>query len=106
MARYGMIWKIKPELKEQYKKDHDEIWPDMADALKKAGYCNYSIFFRENGTCFAYLENDNLEKGVAWIATTDVWARWQKAMDKYFVKSDENIVGPEIKNLEEVFHID
>ena len=106
MARYGMIWKIKPELKEQYKKDHDEIWPDMADALKKAGYCNYSIFFREDCTCFAYLENDNLEKGAAWIASTDVWARWQKAMDKYFVKSDENIMGPEIKNLEEVFHID
>jgi len=44
MARYAMIWKIRPELKEDYKKDHTNIWPEMAEALKDSGYKNYSIY--------------------------------------------------------------
>ncbi len=106
MARYGMIFKIKPELKDEYKKAHDEIWPDMADAIKKFGYRNYSIFFRKDGTLFAYLEHDDLEAKVAEFANTDVYKRWQDHMDKYFIKKDDSIIGPEIEMLEEVFHID
>jgi L-rhamnose mutarotase len=106
MARYGMIWKIKPEMKEEYKKDHDNIWPDMAEALKDAGYKNYSIYFRKDGTMFAYLEHENLKKGGDILGVTEVNARWQKAMAKYFINSDPAIIGPEIEMLEEVFHID
>jgi len=106
MARYAMIWKIKPELKEQYKKDHDEIWPDMAKAITDAGYKNYSIYFRKDGTMFAYLEHNNLEEGGKILGRTEVNGRWQKAMAKYFVNSDPTIIGPEMEMLEEVFHID
>ena len=106
MARYAMIWKIKPELKEQYKKDHDEIWPDMAKAITDAGYKNYSIYFRKDGTMFAYLEHNNLEEGGKILGKTEVNGRWQKAMAKYFVNSDPKIIGPEMEMLEEVFHID
>lgn len=101
-----MIWKMKPEMKEQYKKDHDNIWPDMAKAIKDAGYKNYSIYFRKDGTMFAYLEHDNLEEGSKKMAATEVNSRWQKAMDKYFIKNNPNIIGPEIEMLEEVFHVD
>ena len=106
MSRHAMIWKIKPELKEQYKKDHDEIWPDMAKAITDAGYKNYSIYFRKDGTMFAYLEHNNLEEGGKILGRTEVNGRWQKAMAKYFVNSDPKIIGPEMEMLEEVFHID
>ena len=106
MSRHAMIWKIKPELKEQYKKDHDEIWPDLAKAITDAGYKNYSIYFRKDGTMFAYLEHDNLEEGSKILGRTEVNGRWQKAMAKYFVNSDPTIIGPEMEMLEEVFHID
>ena len=106
MARYAMIWKIKPKLKEQYKKDHDEIWPDLAKAITDAGYKNYSIYFRKDGTMFAYLEHNNLEEGGKILGRTEVNRRWQKAMAKYFVNSDPTIIGPEMEMLEEVFHID
>jgi L-rhamnose mutarotase len=106
MARYGMIWKIKPELKDDYKKDHDNIWPDMAKAIRDAGYRNYSIYFRKDGTMFAYLECDNLEETGKKMAATEVNGRWQKAMAKYFVNSNPEVIGPEMEMLEEVFHID
>jgi hypothetical protein len=32
--------------------------------------------------------------------------RWQKAMDRYFVKKDPSILGAEVVPLEEVFHQD
>ena len=106
MKRYACIFRIKPELKEAYKKDHDELWPDMARAIRESGITNYSIFFRKDGTLFAYLEADNPSSAFEFIAAQEVNERWQRAMEKYFVKEHADILGPEMEELEEVFHID
>jgi L-rhamnose mutarotase len=106
MGRTAFIFKIKPELKDPYKKDHDEIWPELAQAIRDAGLRNYSIFFRKDGTLFAYVEADDFDKSMAEIGKTEVNARWQKCMDKYSVKTDPSILGPEIEMIEEVFHLD
>jgi L-rhamnose mutarotase len=106
MKRYAFIIKIRPELKAEYKRDHDEIWPDMAKAIRKSGIRNYSIFFRKDGTLFACLESKDPRKSFEYIAKQEVNGRWQKAMDKYFVKEDPAILGPETEEIEEVFHID
>lgn len=106
MTRIGSIFKIKPDLKDEYKKAHDEIWPELAKAIKDAGISNYSIYFKKDGTLFSYLETDDYEKSMAKLAKTDVNTRWQKHMEKYFIKEDKSILGPEIEVLEEVFHID
>lgn len=106
MKRYGFVFRIKPELKEQYKRDHDEIWPEMIKAIKDSGIKNYSIFFRSDGTLFGYLESEDPEKSFEFIASQEVNKRWQKAMDKYFVKENPAVLGPEIEVLEEVFHLD
>lgn len=41
-----VAWKghIKPGYKQEYIRRHNEIWPEMVDALKAAGVCNYTIF--------------------------------------------------------------
>ena len=106
MKRFAFIFKIKPELKDEYKKAHDEVWPDMAKAINDSGIKNYSIFFKEDGTLFAYLEAENPKQSFEYIAKQEVNERWQKAMEKYFVKQDTSILGPEIEEIEEVFHID
>ena len=54
--RHACLFRIKPELKAEYKKAHDEIWPDMARAIRKSGIRNYSIYFRDDGTLFSYFE--------------------------------------------------
>lgn len=106
MKRFTFVFKIKPELKAEYKKAHDEIWPDMAAAIQASGIKNYSIYFRKDGTLFAYLESEDPQGAFAYISEQEVNGRWQEAMDKYFVKEDSSIIGPEIEELEEVFHID
>jgi len=106
MERAAFIFKIKPELKKEYKKVHDEIWPELAEAIRDAGISNYSIFFRNDGTLFAYLEADDFKSAMEQLGKTEVNERWQKYMDKFFVKEDPTILGPEIEMIEEVFHLD
>ena len=36
----------------------------------------------------------------------DIRTRWEKHMEKYFIKEDKSIIEPEIEMLEEVSHID
>ncbi len=107
MQRIGFTFKIKPELKAEYKKAHDEIWPELAKAINEYGMHNYSIYFRGDGTLFAYLEVEgDFEKQMEEFSKLDVNKRWQDYMDKYFVKEDKSIIGPEKEMLEEVFHLD
>jgi L-rhamnose mutarotase len=106
MQRVGFTFKIRPELKDNYKKAHDEIWPEMAKALRDVGIKNYSIYFKKDGVIFAYLESDNFNLSMEKISKMDVNIRWQKYMEKYFIKENKSIIGPEIELIEEVFHLD
>jgi len=106
MNRYGMVFRIRPELKDEYKKAHDEIWPEMAQAIRDSGLRNYSIFFRDDGTLYAYYEAEDAEKSAEYMASQEVNTRWQNAMERFFVKDDPTILGPQIQTLEEVFHQD
>jgi L-rhamnose mutarotase len=102
--RYACLFRIRPELKAEYQKAHDEIWPDMARAIRRSGIRNYSIYFREDGTLFSYFECRDPAEAFACMAKQEVNGRWQRAMERFFVKKDPSILGPEIEALEEVFH--
>jgi L-rhamnose mutarotase len=106
MRRYAFLMRIKPELRAEYQKAHDEIWPDMAAAIRESGIRNYSIYFRPDGTLFSYLEAEDPKACFARLGKTEVNARWQKAMDRFFVKKDPKTVGPDMEVVSEVFHLD
>ena len=44
MERFAWKGRIKPGMKEEYKRRHDEIWPEMLALLKEAGIRNYTIW--------------------------------------------------------------
>ncbi len=45
----------------EYKKRHDEIWPELAELLYQVGIQNYSIFLDESTrTLYGYLEAPDL----------------------------------------------
>ncbi len=41
-----------------YVKDHEAVWPEMQEALKDAGWHNYSLFYREDGFACGFFETD------------------------------------------------
>ena len=106
MKRYAFVFKIRPELKAEYQKAHDEIWPELVKTINDSGIRNYSIFFRKDGTLFAYFESEDPGKSFEYIVKQDVNERWQNTMNKYFVKEDKTLLGPEMEEIEEVFHLD
>lgn len=79
MAGYAWVLEVRPGYEEEYKKRHDEIWPDMLEALRAAGIRNYNIF-RHGLTLFGYFETDDLEATKAKLANDPVDKRWGEWM--------------------------
>jgi len=79
MTSYAWILEVRPGCEDEYLKRHDEIWPEMTEALKESGIRNYNIF-RYGLTLFGYFETDDLEKTQTFLAENDVNARWSEFM--------------------------
>ena len=104
MQRIAFIIRLRPGADPvEYKRRHDEIWPEMLAALRAAGMHNYSIF-RDGSTLFAYLEVEDLETMKAALADDPVNARWQA----YMLDMIEHDTDPEnvfIRLLPEMLHM-
>jgi len=75
---------VKTDRLEEYKQRHEAVWPEMLDALSKAGWHNYSLFLRDDGLLIGYVETPDFEKALSQMAGTEVNARWQKQMAEFF----------------------
>jgi L-rhamnose mutarotase len=54
MKRHAFKMKLKPGFEAEYKRRHDEIWPELATLLSESGISDYSIFLdTETLTLFA-----------------------------------------------------
>ncbi len=105
MERYAWRGRIKNGEIAEYRRRHDEIWPEMKELLKKAGICNYSIWL-DGDELFGYYE---CEFGGEFAAKTqgesEVVERWNEYMDDILeLKMDEK-TGAQAK-LTEVFRLD
>ena len=79
MSHYAWVLEVRPGYEEEYKRRHDEIWPEMVEALRAAGVRNYNIF-RHGLTLFGYFETDDLEKTRAALAQSEVNRKWGEHM--------------------------
>lgn len=106
MQRIGFRLQVRPELMDEYVIRHQEVWPDMLDALRETGWTNYSLFLdRTDGSLFGYFETESLEQALSGMASREVNDRWQSDMQNYFVdlagkKPDEGFL-----RLEQVFFL-
>ena len=80
IAQYAWVLEVRPGYEEEYKRRHDEIWPEMVQTLREAGIRNYSIF-RYGLTLFGYFETDDLEQTVEYLKNSEVNRRWSEWMD-------------------------
>ena len=79
MSHYAWVLEVRPGYEEEYKKRHDEIWPEMVEMLSEAGLKNYNIF-RHGLTLFGYFETDDLKKSIDHIAKSEVNKKWGEYM--------------------------
>lgn len=106
MKRVGFLLKVKPDRIDEYKRRHQEVWPEMQEALRRHGWHNYSLFIRPDGTLFGYFETpSSFEDALEGMSREEVNVRWQETMEPFF----EGTGGPAdqmMEELEEVFHLD
>ncbi|MEH7414877.1 L-rhamnose mutarotase [Neobacillus drentensis] len=104
MIRKASIMFVNRDSYDEYKRRHDEIWPEMASELKAHGAHNYSIFLdKETGRLFAYVEIEDEEK---WehMSQTAICKKWWAYMEPLMDTNADN--SPVSINLEELFYLD
>jgi L-rhamnose mutarotase len=104
MKRFGFKMKLFPGFKEEYKKRHGEIWPELVTLLKNEGIGNYSIFYdEETNFLFAYQEQSGLASSQD-LGTTEVVKKWWKYMADIMETNPDN--SPVSVPLEQVFFLE
>ena len=106
MARYCFLLQVRPELLAEYRERHAAVWPDMLRALRETGWCNYSLFARPDGLLVGYVEADDLDAAQRAMAMTEVNARWQAQMSRFFTGLGGRPPDEGFVLLEEVFNLE
>ncbi|WP_375263260.1 L-rhamnose mutarotase [Palleronia sp.] len=101
--KHAFLMKLIPGREAEYQRRHDEIWPDLADLLHKAGVSDYSIHLdRETSTLFAVLWRPD-DHAMADLPDHPVMKRWWDHMADLMVTNPD--ASPYQRDLETVFHL-
>jgi L-rhamnose mutarotase len=107
--RFGLRLGLKPERLDEYKRYHVRIWPEIADAIHKAGIRNYSIF-HSAGELFAYFEyvgpEHELESRLQALARAPRMREWWDLMEPMQIPRADRKPGQWWSEMEEVFHLE
>ena len=97
LLRNAFKMKLNPGLKDEYKKRHDEIWPELSQVLTDAGISDYGIYLdEETNTLFAC---QKLTPG-----NNPVVRKWWDFMSDIMEYNDDNT--PVAIPLTEVFYME
>lgn len=105
MQRVCFVLNVRPECIDEYRRQHREVWPEMQQALRQAGWHDYSLFLRADGLLVGYLVTHNFEAARRAMKQHPVNTRWQQHMEPFFQALEahaDDVMHP----LEEVFHLD
>ena len=95
---YMWILEVRPGYEEEYKKRHDEIWPELTELIKDSGMKNYS-------NLFGYFETEDLNKTISILNQGEVNKRWGEYMTPIMkIEVDSEINFPFLLPLQ--WHLD
>jgi L-rhamnose mutarotase len=104
MMRYCFTFEIRPGAEAEYKRRHDEIWPEMVAALRDNGVHNYTLF-RRGLDVIAYAECEpDARTAFGKVAATAVDARWSEWFQDVIEERFDEQGRP--LEAEEVWHLD
>ncbi len=102
--RFGFKMQLLPGYREEYKKRHDEIWPELLELLKKQGISNYSIFLdEETNTLFAFQQQTG-DHSAQDLSSSGIMKKWWNHMADIMETNPDN--SPVSVPLREVFFME
>lgn len=103
MEKYAFKMRLNPGMRDEYKKRHDDIWPELVTLLKEAGVSDYSIHFdEETNTLFGVLWRTD-EHGMDALPSQAIMQKWWAHMADIMETRDDN--EPIAIQLTTVFHM-
>ena len=104
MERFCFTFDVKPGQEVEYKRRHDEIWPELVEAIKAAGISNYGLF-RRGRQVVAYCECEpTAAAAFERIGVADVNARWSRWFEDVLEPMAD--ADGQLRTLTEVWHLD
>ena len=103
MARVAFKMQLHKGFEEEYRKRHDELWPELEQLLKSTGISEYSIFLdKDSMALFGVLKAENPE-ALKNLPAQPVMQRWWAYMKDIMESNADN--SPISIPLEEVFYL-
>ena len=103
MKRVAFKMYLKEGCKEEYRKRHKELWPEVAGLLKEAGISDYSIFLDEGTSTLFAVQTITSDEGSQSLGHQDIIQKWWDFMSDIMEVNHDN--SPVSEELEEVFYL-
>ncbi len=104
MKRVAFTMKLKPGCENEYKRRHDEIWPELVREFETAGIQDYSIYLDPDSLILFAVQKVKDHNTVADLSRSRVVKKWWKHMADIMDTNEDN--SPVVRNLLELFHMD
>ena len=104
MEKIAFVMTLLPGHEAEYKKRHDEIWPELVTALKSAGVSDYSIFHEEESNkLFAVLKRTD-DHDMDRLPLEPIVKEWWAFMADIVETNDDN--SPVSTPIDLMFHLE
>lgn len=101
--RIAFKMKLNAGCEEEYRRRHDEIWPELSDLLRESGISDYSIFLdSETNALFGVLRTEEPRK-MDELPHNPVMQKWWAYMADIMEANPDN--SPVSVPLKEVFYM-
>ena len=104
MKRLAFKMHLNEGQKEEYKRRHNQLWPELHKLLKEAGVSEYSIFLDEETHILFAFQKVSGDGGSQDLGQTEIVHKWCKYMSDIMATNPDN--SPVTKPLEELFYME
>ncbi len=102
--RNAFKMQLKPGFEAEYKKRHDEIWPELQSLLSETGVQDYSIFLDEETLTLFAVQKISPDFDEKLLPKHPLVKKWWAYMADIMETNTDN--SPVAITLKEVFHLD
>ena len=104
MQRLAFKMYLNEGQKEEYKKRHNELWPELRQLLKSAGVSEYSIFLDEETNILFAFQKVSGEGSSQDMGSNPIVQKWWAYMADIIEANDDN--SPVMVPLDELFYME
>ena len=104
MNTHAFTMQLKAGFEEEYKKRHDEIWPELEQLLQQAGVSDYFIFLDEETGILFGIQKQTDDYTDEELVNHPVMRKWWDYMADIMEVNDDH--SPLVKPLKQVFYME